>query len=86
MKAKDDRLVSKCKILLPKSSNGDTVPHLLLGDDGSLIFYADLMCETKGSNSVIFGTGLMKKLACNHDYKRMAISSGGSISSKEEKA
>ena len=38
MKAKDDRMVLQCRILLPKSSNGDTIPHLLMGNDGSLIF------------------------------------------------
>ena len=84
MKAKDDCMLSKRKILLTKSSNGDTIPHLLMGNDDSLIFYVDLMCETKESNSLIFGTGLMKKSNCHHDIKRMNTTSGGIRCSQEE--
>ena len=39
MKAKDDRMVSRCQIQLPMVSNGETEPHLLAGDDGCLVFY-----------------------------------------------
>ena len=61
MKEKDDRMVSKCRIQLPMISNGESEPHLLPQNDGSLIFYADLRCETKESNTVISGRGLLKR-------------------------
>ena len=62
MKAKDYRMVSRCHIQLPMVSNGETEPHLLAGDNGSLVFYANLVCEAKerSSNSVQFGKGLLK--------------------------
>ena len=60
MKEKDDRMVSKCRIQLPMMiSNGESEPHLLPQNDGSLIFYADF--EIKESNTVISGRGLLKK-------------------------
>ena len=70
MKEKDDRMVSKCRIQLPiMISNGDFEPHLLPQNDGSLIFYADLRCETKDSNTVISGRGLLKKLVAPGNVK-----------------
>ena len=70
MKEKDGQMVSKCcRIKLSMILSGESEPHLLPQNDGSLIFYADLRCETKDSNTVISGRGLLKKLpalACGH--------------------
>ena len=60
-KEKDEWMVSKCCIQLPMISNGESEPYLLPQNESSLIFYTDLRCETKESNTVISGRGLLLK-------------------------